>query len=165
MCRVLGVSRSGWYASCRRARPTAREIRDAELLDRIREIHARSRGTYGSPRVHAQLLRDGIEVGTDRVARIVRRLTRFVRTDEAYVPVDLDQSVETAVRITQQEVRHVASLSVQLGSGAMVRGSNMTLDDGLKLEQALTALVLETEDFMEGTTAYLEKRKPDFKVK
>ena len=36
MCRVLGVSRSGWYASCKRARPTAREIRDGELLEKIR---------------------------------------------------------------------------------------------------------------------------------
>ena len=53
ICRVLGVSRSGWYASCRRVRPTAREIRDADLLEKIREIHATSRWTYGSPRVHA----------------------------------------------------------------------------------------------------------------
>lgn len=72
MCRVLGVSRSGFYASRARARPSPREIRDAELLARIREIHAASRGTYGSPRVHAQLLRDGIDVGKDRVARLMR---------------------------------------------------------------------------------------------
>jgi len=72
MCRVLGVSRSGWYTSCRRARPTAREMADAELLERIREIHAASRETYGSPRVHAQLLRDGLEVGLDRVARLMK---------------------------------------------------------------------------------------------
>ncbi len=72
MCRVLGVSRSGWYASCKRVRPTDREIIDAELLGKIREIHAASRGTYGSPRVHAQLLRDGIDVGKDRVARLMK---------------------------------------------------------------------------------------------
>ena len=72
MCRVLGVSRSGWYASCKRARPTAREIRDGELLEKIRAIHAGSRETYGSPRVHAQLLRDGVEVGKERVARLMR---------------------------------------------------------------------------------------------
>jgi transposase InsO family protein len=72
MCRVLGVSRSGWYASCHRVRPTDREVRDIELLARIREIHAASRGTYGSPRVHAQLLRDGVDVGKDRVARLMK---------------------------------------------------------------------------------------------
>lgn len=72
MCRVLGVSRSGWYASVARVRPTAREIRDGDLLDKIREIHSASRGIYGSPRVHEQLLRDGVEVGKDRVARLMR---------------------------------------------------------------------------------------------
>jgi transposase InsO family protein len=72
MCRVLGVSRSGWYASCARVRPSDREIRDAELLKRIREIHKDSRGTYGSPRVHAQLIRDGVSVGEDRVVRLMK---------------------------------------------------------------------------------------------
>ena len=72
MCRVLGVSRSGWYASRARVRPSEREIRDADLVARIREIHARSRGIYGSPRVHAQLLREGVEVCKDRVARLMQ---------------------------------------------------------------------------------------------
>jgi transposase InsO family protein len=71
MCRVLGVSRSGYYASRACIRPSAREIRDAELLLRIRAIHEKSRGTYGSPRVHAQLVREGVEVGEDRVARLM----------------------------------------------------------------------------------------------
>lgn len=72
MCRVLGVSRSGWYASRNRTRPSDRETNDAELLTKIREVHAASRGTYGSPRVHAQLLREGEEVGVDRVARLMQ---------------------------------------------------------------------------------------------
>ena len=71
MCRVLGVSRSGWYASCARLRPSARELRNAELLARIRSIHEASRGTYGSPRVRAQLERDGVRVGQERVARLM----------------------------------------------------------------------------------------------
>jgi len=53
-------------------RPSDRELRDAELLKRIREIHRASRGTYGSPRVHAHLVRDGVEVGKDRVARLMQ---------------------------------------------------------------------------------------------
>ncbi len=72
MCRVLGVSRSGWYASRASVRPSKRELRDGELLDRIRTIHVESRETYGSPRVHAQLAREGVEVGEDRVARLMR---------------------------------------------------------------------------------------------
>jgi transposase InsO family protein len=72
MCRVLGVSRSGWYDSQARQRPSEREIEDAELVERIRAIHAASRGTYGSPRVHAQLEREGVQVGEERVARLMR---------------------------------------------------------------------------------------------
>jgi len=73
MCEALGVSRSGWYAAQARVRPTEREARDIELLDIIREIHAASRETYGSPRVRAALARRGIKVSEDRVARLMRR--------------------------------------------------------------------------------------------
>ena len=72
MCRVLKASRSGYYASRSRVRPSGREVRDGRLLERIREIHAASHGTYGSPRVHAQLEREGVDVGVDRVARLMR---------------------------------------------------------------------------------------------
>lgn len=72
MCRVLGVSRSGFYASQARSRPTQRELRDATLLSAIRTIHAASRRSYGSPRVHAQLVRDAVPVGKHRVARLMR---------------------------------------------------------------------------------------------
>lgn len=103
MCRVLGVSRSGWYASCARVRPTDREIRDAELMARIREIHEKSRGTYGSPRVHAQLVRDGVDVGEDRVARLMQaaglagrvrrrfKVTTDSRHDRAVAPNTLNR--------------------------------------------------------------------------
>ncbi len=72
MCRVLGVSRSGWYASRGRIWPSERESRNAELLSKVRAVHASSRGTYGSPRVHAQLVRDGVDVDEDRVARLMQ---------------------------------------------------------------------------------------------
>ena len=61
MCRVLEVSRSGLYAWRRRPRPSPRARRDAELRGQIHEIHAESRGTYGSPRVHAQCCSPGYE--------------------------------------------------------------------------------------------------------
>jgi len=72
MCRVLGVSRSGLYARQRRD-PSAREADDAQLSKRIRAIHSASRCTYGSPRVHRGLRRDGIRVGRKRVERIMQR--------------------------------------------------------------------------------------------
>ncbi|WP_161958826.1 IS3 family transposase [Ferruginivarius sediminum] len=67
MCRVLGVSRSGFYAWRDRAR-SRMAADDAELLERVRDIHRRSYGTYGAPRVHAELADAGVRVGRKRVA-------------------------------------------------------------------------------------------------
>jgi len=72
MCRVLGVSTSGYYA-WRGREPSKRAIRDKALLERIREIHKRSRGTYGVPRVHAELRADGVSIGRKRIARLMRQ--------------------------------------------------------------------------------------------
>ena len=58
MCRVLGVSSSGYYAWKSRP-PSQRARRDAELTDKIRGIHERSRGTYGAPRVWVELSAKG----------------------------------------------------------------------------------------------------------
>jgi putative transposase len=71
-CRVLGVSSSGYYAW--RDRPaSSRRRADLHLVEVIRAIHASSRGTYGSPRVHAELrLGQGIRVGRKRVERLMR---------------------------------------------------------------------------------------------
>jgi hypothetical protein len=54
MCRVLGVSPSGYWAWAKRP-PSARAAADVDLTARIARIHAESRGTYGVPRVHAEL--------------------------------------------------------------------------------------------------------------
>ena len=51
LCRALGVSRSGYYGWTRRP-PSARALVDARLVPVIRACHARSRATYGSPRIH-----------------------------------------------------------------------------------------------------------------
>jgi putative transposase len=72
MCRLLGVSTSGFYAWRDRA-PSARTQVDGQLLERISDIHKRSRATYGRPRVHAELAEQGVRVGAKRVARLMRR--------------------------------------------------------------------------------------------
>lgn len=71
LCRVLKVSRSGYYAWLRRP-PSRRSLQDRTLTARIREIHERSRRTYGYPRVHAEFASVGIECGRRRVARLMR---------------------------------------------------------------------------------------------
>lgn len=73
MCRVLGVSRAGFYAWLER-KPSARARQDEELTRRIREIHTDNRGVYGSPRIHAELrLADGVRIARKRVERLMRQ--------------------------------------------------------------------------------------------
>ena len=72
MCRLLGVSTSGYDAWQGRA-PSARAASDEALLGRIREIHRLSRGTYGAPCIHAELVAQGYAVGRKRIARLMRR--------------------------------------------------------------------------------------------
>jgi putative transposase len=72
MCRVLGVSRAGFYAWSGRE-PSVRAREDERLTRRIREIHKVNRGVYGAPRIHAELrLADGVRVGRKRVERLMR---------------------------------------------------------------------------------------------
>lgn len=71
MCRVLEVSPSGYYTWLKRP-PSTRAQEDAKLLKRIRAIHRRSKGTYGAPRIHAELAAEGVQVGRKRVARLMQ---------------------------------------------------------------------------------------------
>jgi putative transposase len=71
MCRVLGVSPSGYYAW--RKRPLSMRARShVELTAHIEAIHRLSRGTYGAPRIHAELAARGLPAGHNRVARLMR---------------------------------------------------------------------------------------------
>lgn len=85
-CALLEVSRAAYY-QWRRQVPSARQRRDTELGDRIVAIHGESRETYGAPRVHQQLRREGVACGKKRVARLMgerglrgRCRRRFKRT-------------------------------------------------------------------------------------
>lgn len=72
-CRMLGVTEAGYYA-WRERPPSERSVRHAWLTDLISQVHADSRGTYGSRRVHAELtLGHGIAVGYHQVAMLMSR--------------------------------------------------------------------------------------------
>lgn len=95
LCRVLGVSRSGYYDWKDRP-PSKRNRENAQLTEKIREIHNRSRQIYGYPRVHAELRALGLRCSRKRVARLMRkaglsgclrgRRKRTTRRDPCAVP-------------------------------------------------------------------------------
>jgi putative transposase len=89
MCRVLEVSTSGYYAWQNRT-PSERATGDKMLLQKIRSIHEQSRGTYGAPRVHAELRAQGVCIGRKRVARLMQA--------EGLQGVSRRRSVTTSVR-------------------------------------------------------------------
>jgi transposase InsO family protein len=68
-CELLKVSRSAYYA---RNQPSTRERVDEQLTVKIREVHAASNGTYGAPRIHAELAATGLRHGRKRIARRMR---------------------------------------------------------------------------------------------
>jgi len=83
MCAKLAVSRSGFYAWCRRG-PSRREERDRVLERQIAEHFEESNGVYGSPRIHALLRRRGERVGRKRVVRLMRGLRLKARANRIY---------------------------------------------------------------------------------
>ena len=88
LCRVLEVSRSGFY-DWEAHQPSEREVSDALLAEEIEAIFVCSAATYGAPRVHAWLLRQGYRVGRKRVARIMR--------DKGFVGVIGRRKVRTTI--------------------------------------------------------------------
>ena len=94
MCRVLGVSRSGYYAWARRP-PSERTLANATLVEEIRRVHAESDGTYGSRRVHAELRREGREVNHKRI----ERLMRVEGIQGAYVPPKRRRNADCALGV------------------------------------------------------------------
>ncbi|MBC9731276.1 IS3 family transposase [Streptomyces sp. TRM68367] len=106
--RELHIASSTYYRWRRAEKePCERRRQDAELTEKIQRIHADSGGTYGSPRVHAVLKREGVHVGRKRVERLMRedglagispRRTSFTRRDpKATLAPDLVQRDFTAL--------------------------------------------------------------------
>jgi len=73
MARVLGVSRSGFYAWMRRL-PSARKLQDDSLKPLIRIAHDRSRETYGPKRLQTELTATGTVIGRDRISRLRKEM-------------------------------------------------------------------------------------------
>ena len=72
MCRVLAVKAAGYYAWLGR-KPTLRQMKHLQLIEQIRSVHKDSRGIYGSPRVHRELLDRGVKVCENTVAKVMKQ--------------------------------------------------------------------------------------------
>lgn len=89
MCRCMNVSSSGYYKS-HANEPSSRAVENAALLEEIKDVHKESRKSYGSPRVHAELVARGFEVNKKRIERLMaeeglvgRRKPKFVKTTDS----------------------------------------------------------------------------------
>lgn len=139
---------------------------------RIAAEHAR----FGQPEINIGFMPGG--GGTQRLPRFVSRahaaemlLTgEMIDAQEAYRiglvnrVVPLDQLMPTA-RQMAETICKKGPLGIQASKEAMIRGYNMPLDEGLKLERELAEKVRQTEDFEEGTKAFAERRPAEFKGK
>jgi putative transposase len=126
MCRVLGVSASGYYAWQRRAASTRHRM-DQHLLEQICTYHTQSRGTYGAPRIHRDLRAAGVRVGRKRVARLLRQAglrgvsrrkwpVTTVRADHVRPAPDLVQRAFTASGPNQLWVADITYIPTWAGT-------------------------------------------------
>lgn len=95
MCRVLGVSRSGYFAWRSRS-PSPRKVRAAELTEQIRKVHEANRRVYGSPRMHRALLAAGVQACVNTVATLMRKAGICAKTRRSFVPRTTDSSSTTS---------------------------------------------------------------------
>ena len=116
--------------------------------------------------------------GTQRLPRVIPwanaaellLMGKLIDAEEAYRIGLINKAVPQAeVMATAKEyaeaICRAGPLAVRAAKEAMIRGSAMTLEEGLRLENSLVAYIMGTEDFAEGTTAFVEKRKPNYKAK
>ena len=108
MCRVLGVSRSGFHAWERRP-PSARALADAALTERIRVMYARSRGSYGSRRIFLDLRDQGVRLGKKRVERLMRAegLSGYVKRRKGKTTIRV-QGVRAASDLVERDFNPAA---------------------------------------------------------
>jgi enoyl-CoA hydratase/carnithine racemase len=116
--------------------------------------------------------------GTQRLPRAIPKckaaelllMGKVIDAQEAYRIGLVNQVVPQAEVLSTakewaQVICQAAPLAVRAAKEAMLRGCDMTLEEGLRLENSLVASVMATQDFIEGTKAFVEKRKPNYKAK
>jgi transposase InsO family protein len=115
MSRVLGVSRSGYYAWLRRPQ-SLRCYRNRQLLVEIRRIHLQSRRSYGSPRVTDELRAEGFMCNEKRVARLMREHGIRAKTVKKFrVTTDSKHNLPVAADLLQREFSAAGADRVWLG--------------------------------------------------
>jgi transposase InsO family protein len=103
MCRVLKVKPAGYYAWLKR-KPTLRDLRRLELIERIRCVHQQSRGTYGSPRVHRELVAQGTAVCENTVAKVMKQQQIRSKTRRRFVvTTDSDHGEAAAANLLDRQ--------------------------------------------------------------
>ena len=163
MCRVLLVSRSGYYSW--RNRPQSRRAKENErLLVRIEAAHKKSKKTYGSPRIHRQLVKDGVACSRGRVARLMRdagirakQKRKFVVTTDSKhgLPVaenllDRQFDVDTLNTVWTADITYIPTDEGWLYLSAVMdlcsRGiAGWSMDERMKTDLALDALTMAYE--------------------
>ena len=168
MCRVLEVSRSGYYA-WRKREPSARSQADKALKVPIVAIHQRSRETYGVPRVHAELEALGERLSRKRVARLMRELalegvsrrkgTRTTKRDQRARPapdlVERDFSADAPDRLWVADVTYVPTWAGFLFLAVVVDAFSRRVVGWSMANHMRTALVLDALNMA------LTQRRPD----
>jgi putative transposase len=125
LCRVLGVTRQGYYAYVKRP-PSARAVEEERLRERLKQLHVESRQTYGSPRMLRALRAEGVRVSKRRIERALRALElrvklrrqfrRTTQADPTHVPAPnvLDRAFQ-ASRPDERWVTDITYLWTQQG--------------------------------------------------
>lgn len=115
LCRVLGVSSSGYYAWLK-GKVSQRKHKDTLLGNKIKSVFEDSKGTYGSVRLHQALKRDGETVGRNRVIKLMKQLNLKVQTKRKYkATTDSNHTLRTHKNLLEQNFNVTKPDSVYAG--------------------------------------------------
>lgn len=167
LCRVLDVARSAYYAWARRG-ASARATADEALTDQISAAYARSRRTYGAPRVHAELRAQGVRCARKRVARLMRaaglvgchrrRRARTTVADPAHTPapnlVARDFAAAGPDRLWLGDITYVATREGWLYLAVLLDAHSRRVVGWAMADHLRTALALD------ALTMALARRRP-----